>query len=97
MMEIPMSISTFFLSIFTGIFTQLNESLFGICNPQAPGKVLTVEASTLIIPNTTKIESNNCFIIHCLKENNENALSHWTPRNSTLEIMQRARNLQIIH
>ena len=26
---------------------------------------------TLIIPDITKTESNNCFIIHCFEENNE--------------------------
>ena len=26
---------------------------------------------TLIIPDITKTESNNCFIIHCFKENND--------------------------
>ena len=26
---------------------------------------------TLIIPDTTKTESNNCFIIHCFEENND--------------------------
>ena len=27
--------------------------------------------STLIIPDITKTESNNCFIIHCFEENND--------------------------
>ena len=26
---------------------------------------------TLIIPDITKTESNNCFIVHCFEENNE--------------------------
>ena len=26
---------------------------------------------TLIIPDITKTKSNNCFIIHCFKENND--------------------------
>ena len=26
---------------------------------------------TLIIPDITKAESNNCFIIHCFEENND--------------------------
>ena len=26
---------------------------------------------TLIIPDITKTESNNCFIIHCFEENND--------------------------
>ena len=30
---------------------------------------------TLIIPDITKTESNNCFIIHCLKKITTNALS----------------------
>ena len=29
---------------------------------------LSAEAGTLIIPDITKTESNNCFIIHCYKE-----------------------------
>ena len=27
--------------------------------------------STLIIPDITKTESNNCFVIHCFEENND--------------------------
>ena len=27
---------------------------------------------TLIIPDITKTEPNNCFIIHCFEENNDN-------------------------
>ena len=30
---------------------------------------------TLIIPDITKTESNNCFIIHCFEEITTNALS----------------------
>ena len=33
-------------------------------------RLITV-TSTLIIPDITKTESNNCFIIHCFEENNE--------------------------
>ena len=59
---------------------------------------------TLIIPDITKTESNNCFIIHCFEENNEKRII--TAINLTLlsvnltlllEIMHCARNLQIIH
>ena len=32
---------------------------------------LTTLTETLIIPDITKTESNNCFIIHCFEENNE--------------------------
>ena len=32
--------------------------------------MLTV-TETLIIPDITKTESNNCFIIHCFKENKD--------------------------
>ena len=28
-------------------------------------------SETLIIPDMTKTESNNCFIIHCFEENND--------------------------
>ena len=59
---------------------------------------------TLIISDITKTESNNCFIIHCFKENNDKriiAASNLTllSVNMTLllEIMHCARNLQIIH
>ena len=34
-------------------------------------KVEVTLTSTLIIPDTTKTESNNCFIIHCFKENKD--------------------------
>ena len=34
--------------------------------------MLSAEAETLIIPDITKTESNNCFIIHCrFEENND--------------------------
>ena len=61
---------------------------------------------TLIIPDITKTESNNCFIIRCFEENNDKriiaAISltfQLLSVNLTLllEIMHWARNLQIIH
>ena len=59
---------------------------------------------TLIIPDITKTESNNCFIIHCFEENNDKriiaAINLTLPAvNLTLllEIMHCARNLQMIH
>ena len=64
---------------------------------------------TLIISDVTKTESNNCFIIHFLKQITTNALSHRTQCifdtpcslsvNLTLllEIMHCAHNLHIIH
>ena len=59
---------------------------------------------TLIIPDITKTESNNCFIIHCFKENNDKRII--AAINLTLlsvnltlllEIMHCVCNLQIIH
>ena len=59
---------------------------------------------TLIIPDITKTESKNCFIIQCFEENNDKRII--TAINLTvlsvnltllLEIMHCARNLQIIH
>ena len=59
---------------------------------------------TLIIPNITKPESNNCFIIHFFEENNDKRII--SAINLTLlsvnltlplEIIHCARNLQIIH
>ena len=32
---------------------------------------LITPTETLIIPDITKTESNNCFIIHCFEENND--------------------------
>ena len=59
---------------------------------------------TLTIPDITKTESNNCFIVHCFEENNDKriiAVINLTllSVNLTLllEIMHCARNLQIIH
>ena len=62
---------------------------------------------TLIIPDITKTESNNCFIIHCFEENNNKRIIaaitvyFQTLKNVhltlLLEIMHCARNLQIIH
>ena len=59
---------------------------------------------TLIIPDITKTESNNCFIINCFEENNDKRII--AAINLTLlsvnltlllEIIHCARNLQIIH
>ena len=59
---------------------------------------------TLIIPDITKTESNNCFIIHCFEENNDKRII--AKINLTLlsvnltlllEIMHCSHNLQIIH
>ena len=33
--------------------------------------MLITLTETLIIPDITKAESNNCFIIHCFEENND--------------------------
>ena len=59
---------------------------------------------TLIIPDITKTESNNCFIIHCFEENNDKRIIAainltFLSVNLTLllEIMHCARNLHIIH
>ena len=32
---------------------------------------MTTLPETLVIPGTKKTESNNCFTIHCFKENND--------------------------
>ena len=35
-------------------------------------RIINVEVpETLIIPDITKTESNNCFILHCFEENND--------------------------
>ena len=49
-------------------FKQLLDEVFVISG------IIKVEVSvtcTLIIPDITKTESNNCFIIHCFEENND--------------------------
>ena len=58
----------------------------------------------LIIPDITKTESYNCFIIHCFEENNDkyiiaaiNLTLLSVNLTLLLEIMHYARNLQIIH
>ena len=65
---------------------------------------LRLITETMIIPDITKTESNNCFIIHCFEENNDKRIT--AAINLTLlsvnltlllEIMHCARNLQIIH
>ena len=39
---------------------------------EAEGRLrLITLTETLIIPDITKTESNNCFIIHCFEENND--------------------------
>ena len=52
---------------------------------------------TLIIPDITKTESNNCFIIHCFDENNDKRIIAAINLTLLLEIVHCARNLQIIH
>ena len=44
-------------------YKQLLDEVFVISG------IIKVEA--LIIPDITKTESNNCFIIHCFEENND--------------------------
>ena len=53
---------------------------------------------TLIKPDITKNEFNNCFIIHCFKEKNRNRKTHRRTDHSLtllLEIMHCAENLYI--
>ena len=66
--------------------------------------MLITLTETLIIPDITKTESNNCFIIHCFEENNEKRII--AAINLTLlsvnltlllDIMHCVSNLQIIH
>ena len=59
---------------------------------------------TLIIPDITKTESKNCFIIPCFEENNDkhiiaaiNLTLLSVNLTLLLEIMHCARKLQIIH
>ena len=63
---------------------------------------------TLISPDITKTESNNCFIIHCFEENNDKRIIaaitvYFQLSDKQIftvfikEIMHCARNLQIIH
>ena len=65
---------------------------------------LIILTETLIIPDITKTECNNCFIIHCFEENNDkctiaaiNLTLLSVNLTLLLEIMHCARNLQIIH
>ena len=74
---------------------------------------LIILTETLIIPDITKTESNNCFIIHCFKESNDKRMNAAITASEAnretiltslsvnltllLEIMHCARNLQIIH
>ena len=45
---------------------------------------------TLIIPDITKTESNNCFIIHCFEENNDKRIiAAMTVYFQTLKNVQR--------
>ena len=39
--------------------------------PKKSGSMLITLTETLIISDITKTESNNCFIIHCFKENKD--------------------------
>ena len=59
---------------------------------------------TLIVPDITKTESNNCLIIHSFEVNNDkriiaamNLTLLFVNLTLLLEIMHCARNLQIIH
>ena len=42
----------------------------GIIKIEVRLRLITL-TETLIIPDITKTESNNCFIIHCFEENND--------------------------
>ena len=73
----------------------------------AEAEMITL-TETLIIPDITQTESNNCFIIDCFEENNDKRLIDEANREAILtslsgnltlllEIMHCARNPQIIH
>ena len=56
--------------------------------------MLSAEAKTLdgmTIPDITKNESSNCFIIHCFEEKTTNTSSHRT----AFEIIHCSHNLEI--
>ena len=61
--------------------------------PKKSRSRLMTLTETLIISDVTKTESNNCFTIHCFKENKDKHNIVSMP----LEIMFCARNLQISH
>ena len=56
---------------------------------------LTLLTETLIIPDITKTESNNCFIIHCFEINNDKYTVALNRLALPLEIMCCVRNPQI--
>ena len=39
--------------------------------PKPKAEANNTNTETLIIPDITKTESNNCFLIHCFEENND--------------------------
>ena len=54
-------------------YKQLLDEVFvisGIIKVEVRLRLITL-TETLIIPDITKTESNNCFIIHCFEENND--------------------------
>ena len=53
--------------IFGIIKVEVKESVIS----RAKRSKLITLTETLIIPDITKAESNNCFITHCLEENRE--------------------------
>ena len=73
----------------------MTDRNFAVCG-DCRGSALCSYRS-LIIPDITKTESNNCFIIHCFEENNDKRILTSLSVHLTLlsEIMHCARNLQI--
>ena len=86
------------LSLFSskqGIIKQLLDEVFvipGIIKVEVSVRLRLIKLTeTLIIPDITKTESNNCFIIQAILTSLSANLT------LLLEIMHCARNLQIIH
>ena len=64
-----------------------NQDRGRYCQPSRRPGLITL-TKTLIIPDITKTESNNCFIIRCFEINNDK----YTDLTLLLEIMYCARN-----
>ena len=63
-----------------------------------PKPRLITLTSTLIIPDITKTESNNCFIIHCFKENKDRPTVEETNQRADFAVCKMpltARELEI--
>ena len=71
-LQIPIIITNYYKQLLDEVFviSRIIKVLVSVISRSRRLRLITL-TKTLIIPDITKTESNNCFIIHCFEENND--------------------------